>query len=51
MKRKREMQTMTLAETDELAKTYGSEDSRKGGDGENMRNLRQCEKNACMGLR
>jgi hypothetical protein len=37
MKRRREMGTMSVGEMDELAKTYGSEDSNKSADGENMR--------------
>jgi hypothetical protein len=36
MKRKREMRTMTVGEMDELAKKYGSEDSKKGVNRENM---------------
>jgi hypothetical protein len=36
MKRKREMRRMTVGEIEELAKKHGSEDSKKGGDGENM---------------
>jgi hypothetical protein len=36
MERKGEMRTMTVCEMEEFAKTDGSEDSKIGGDGENM---------------
>jgi hypothetical protein len=36
MKRKCEMRKAAVGEIDELAKKYGSEDSKKGGDSENM---------------
>jgi hypothetical protein len=36
MERKREMWTMSVGETEELAKTYGSEDAKTDLDGENM---------------
>jgi hypothetical protein len=36
MKRKREMRTMTVGEMEEFAKKHESEDSQKGGDGENI---------------
>jgi hypothetical protein len=39
MKKKREMRTMTVGAMEKLAKRYGSEDSKKGGDSEKGTNF------------